>query len=269
MKILIGCPIYKRDWILHHWIKCVVNQSIDLKNIGFVFEVSSEDTKTLEILNIWKRIQKEIPYFELKYRDDIPHFEHEENSRQWTMSKYANMVSLRNSLLETAREVEPDYYFSLDSDILLENQNTIELLTAHIKSGADAVNPLMFMTPIGDQYPSVMNWRLDVPHKAYREQRYPLGTYFKSDVIMAAKMMSKKVYNSINYSIHEQGEDLGWSYECKLNGYNLFCASYIYAPHIMSKTMYENYLRDGDYRLENYSFDNLQVLPARVISAEE
>ena len=255
MKLLIGCPIYKRDWILHHWIRCLLGQSIPIEDVGFVFEVAPDDSATISALNAWKNFDKRIPYFNIKVRSDINHFQHENNGRQWSISKYVNMVSLRNSLLDTVREVSPDYYLSLDSDILLTNPNTLELLIAHIKSGADAVNPLMFMTPFGTMYPSVMSWRQDVPEKAFREEKYPLTRYFKSDVIMAAKMMSKKTYTNIDYSVHEQGEDVGWSLNCKNQGYNLYCASYIYAPHIMSEVMYESYLSNGDDRYDSL-FEN-------------
>lgn len=252
MKLVIGCPLYKRAWILHHWIKCILNQSFDLSKIGFIFEVSPNDDETISILEVFKKLEKRIPYFEIVSRSDIPHFEHIENGRNWSISKYENMVSLRNFLLNRVREIDPDYYFSLDSDILLENSSTIELLIAHMKSGADAVNPLMFMTPVSDMYPSVMSWREDIPSKAYRLQKYPIGEYFQADVIMAAKMMSRKVFRNIDYSIHEQGEDIAWSYECKLRDYRLFCASYLYAPHIMSINMYKDYLQSGDSRAIEY-----------------
>jgi hypothetical protein len=98
-----------------------------------------------------------------------------------------------------------------------------------------------------------MNWRQDQPNKAMRNSRYPLGTYFKSDVIMAAKMMSKKVYQGIDYKVHEQGEDLGWCLNARDNGYKLYSASYIYAPHIMSIEMYEDFLKNGDNRPIAYS----------------
>ena len=251
MKILIGCPIYKRDWILTHWIKCIINQSISTKNIGFIFEVSSSDTETIAILEAWKKLDRNTPHFSIVIRDDVNHYQHENNGRQWTISKYENMVNLRNDLLKNVREISPDYYFSLDSDILLENPNTIELLVAHIKEGADAVNPLMFMTPFGTMYPSVMTWREDSPKKAMRLEKYSLGTYFKADVIMAAKMMNKKVYENVDYTVHEQGEDVGWSLSCRDKGYNLYCASYIYAPHIMNELMYSDYLKSGDSRFSS------------------
>lgn len=248
MKLIIGCPIYKRDWILPGWIKCVIRQSIDMKDVGFIFETSPNDFETVNSLITWKKIDTRFQLFEINERNDIPHFEHEDNGRQWTMSKYHNMVSLRNSILAKVRQYQPDFYLSLDSDILLENPNTIELLIAHIKDGADAVSPLMFMTPNDTRFPSVMSWRDESHDMAYRKDNYPLGDYFKSDVIMAAKMMSKDVYNNVDYEFHKQGEDLGWSKNATEKGFNLYSASYIYAPHIMSKDMYAHYLTNGDYR---------------------
>lgn len=257
MKLIIGCPIYKRNWILHHWIRCILNQSVDISDIGFIFEVSPGDYETINSLHTWKNMDKRIPLFEINERADIPHFEHAPNSRQWTISKYHNMVSLRNSILDRVRFHQPDMYLSLDSDILLENSNTIEFLSAHIKDGADAVSPLMFMTPTGTMFPSVMSWRSEIGDKAYRQEKYPLGSYFKSDIIMAAKMMSKDVYMNVDYEVHSQGEDLGWSKNAGLKGYELYSASYIYANHIMGPDMYQQYLRNGDDRsmvtLENYS----------------
>ena len=97
--------MYKRSWILHHWIKSIISQSIPINDIGFIFEVSPDDTTTIQALESWKKFDKRIPYFEIKIREDIPHFEHENNGRQWSMSKYLNMVSLRNSLLESVRKV--------------------------------------------------------------------------------------------------------------------------------------------------------------------
>lgn len=253
MKVLIGCPIYRRGWILNHWIKCIKAQSIRQDSVGFIFEVSPDDESTIAMLEAWKKYDPVVAHFEIIKRDDLPHFEHENNGRQWTISKYENMVKLRNSLLEKARELSPDYYFSLDSDILLENPNTIELLIAHIKEGADAVSPLMFMTPMGDMYPSVMTWADSDIGSAMRLPRYPLGSYFQADVIMAAKMMSQNVYKNINYTLHFQGEDVGWSLECKKAGFSLFSASYIYAPHIMSPAQYNHYLQVGDSRARDYS----------------
>lgn len=249
MNLIIGCPIYKRDWIFPVWAAAIERQSVPLNKLGFVFVVSSSDQRTILMLKHWKSMHPEIGIFDIVEKNDIAHHEHMENSRQWTMSKYHNMISLRNCLLQNVRKYQPNYFFSLDSDVIIQNDSTLELLIGHIKDGADAVCPLMYMTPFGVDFPSVMTW-IDKPgEKAKRNKDYPIGTYFKSDVIMAAKMMSKEVYNNVEYIFHSQGEDLGWCSEAHRKGYsNLYCASYIYAPHIMHQQMLGAYLKNGDPR---------------------
>jgi hypothetical protein len=248
IELLIGCPIYKRDWIFPYWISSIENQNIDLSKIGFIFIAAGDDHSTLMTLAKYRNMRPEIKIFEIHLLNDINHFEHQENSRQWSLSKYYNMVRLRNTMLKRVREIEPDYFFSLDSDILLEDPNTISLLTTHIQDGADAVSPLIFMTPNDTMYPGVMTWKDEPGGQAYRMEKYPLGTYFKSDIIMAAKMMSKKTYTNVDYKIHNQGEDLGWSANAAKAGLNLYCASYLYAPHIMHRVMIGHYLNNGDPR---------------------
>lgn len=250
MKLIIGCPIYKRDWILPYWFSAIQNQSVSLNDVGFVFVAAEEDKETLDILNMWRRYHPDVEVFDIVIPKGLPHYSHEEGSRQWNPSKYQNMVILRNLLLEQVRKHSPDYFFSLDSDILIKNRSTIELLIAHIKEGADAVSPLMYMTPVGSRFPSVMTWVDEPGGKAKREFEYPVGSYFQSDVIMAAKMMSKNVYENINYKIHPQGEDLGWSHNCAEAGYKLYSASYLYAWHVMGQGMFEDLKKHGDPREE-------------------
>lgn len=248
MKLIIGCPVYDRAWILPYWFQFIERQSLPLKDIGFIFIASQKDTETLEVLSRWKSFHPEISVFDIEFPDDVNHFSHKDGTRHWTLSKYDNMVKLRNHLLEKVRIYQPDYFMSLDSDILLTNPNTLELLISHINEGAKAINPLMYMTPSGERFPSVMKWLNEPGGKATRDFDYEIGTYFKSDVIMAAKMMSKEVYNNINYIIHDQGEDLGWSSECARMGYDLYAATYIYAVHVMHKGMLVDILKNGDPR---------------------
>ncbi len=247
-RLIIGCPIYQRDWIFPYWISCIQSQSVNISDIGFVFVVSRDDTQTTDMLTSWSNRHPEVDVFDLVYADELNHFSHVEGQRHWTLSKYENMVNLRNLLLNKVREYQPEYFFSLDSDILISNPSTLELLIAHIKDGADAVSPLMFMTPTGYRFPSVMKWIDNPGEKAHRDFDFPLGTYFQSDVIMAAKMMSKNVYNKIDYCIHQQGEDLGWSGNCAKNEFKLYSASYIYAIHVMNQAMMERIKRTGDER---------------------
>ena len=64
------------------------------------------------------------------------------------------------------------------------------------------------------------------------------------------------VYDNVDYEFHKQGEDLGWCKNAREKNYKLYSASYIYAPHIMSKDIYYNYLNNGDNR-GNVKFDKV------------
>jgi len=248
-KLLISCPVYKRDWILKAWFSCIENQTFPLSDIGFIFELGEDDDETHQILFDWHSSHPEVGLFDARINNKEKHYEHPVGHRAWSYTKYYAMIEFRNNLLELASCYNPEKYFSLDSDILLENPNTIQALwDLTDRRDIDAVSPLMYMTPKGKGFPSVMSWSNNSNRANRYLDRYPIGELFESDVIMAAKMMSKSVYKNVRYVFHPQGEDLGWSRECKRLGYRLWSASNIYAPHIMSKADFASYEELGDSR---------------------
>jgi len=248
-KLLIGCPIYKREWIIEHWLLDIEKQSFPLDEIGFIFELGDNDDLTHQILFDWHHDHPEVEIFDARVNNKEKHYEHPEGHRAWSYTKYYAMIEFRNNLLELATCYSPEKYFSLDSDILLEDPDTIQKLWDYSeREDIDAVAPLMYMTPRGKDYPSVMTWANDSKRANRHLSEYPIGALFQADVIMAAKMMSRPVYENVRYVFHPQGEDLGWSRECKRLGYKLWSASNIYSPHIMSQSAYTEYKESGDNR---------------------
>ncbi len=252
MKILIGSPVYQRAWILGDWFKCIENQTIPLSEIGFIFELGPNDEETHQVIWEWHLSHPQVAFFDAIVRDDIKHYTHPDGQRTWSKTAYYKMVDLRNSLLERANCIRPEKYFSLDSDLLLEDPQTLEKLYHMLnRDGVDAVSPLSYMYPKGINFPSVMTWIDGVGKRASRSLGdYKIGETFKSDVIMAAVMMNPDVCRDIRYVWHPQGEDLGWSGECAKNNYGLYCASDIYVPHIMHRWMLDEYKTIGDPRKE-------------------
>lgn len=252
--IIIGGPIYKRAWILDKWFECIEKQDWGLDKVGFVFEAVHGDTETLDKLFDWHSRHPEVSVFDVNLDRDKGHVDHGEGGRRrWGMERYQTMVRLRNNLLQKVRVHAPDRFFSLDSDILLENPKTLsELYEITELDSVDAVSPLMYMTPEGTRFPSTMTWHTKPGGFAVRKNDYPIGSLFKTDVIMAAKMMTPDVYNNTRYVLHKQGEDLGWSTSAAMKGFDLYCASHIYCPHIMSKQRLHDYLNQGDPRNKTF-----------------
>lgn len=248
MKILIGCPIYQREWILPEWFRCIENQTVPLSEVGFIFELGVHDDATHNLLWDWQMQHPEVQVFDGIIRPDETHKAHAEDKRQWARSDYYRMVNFRNNLLERACNYAPERYFSLDSDILIPDPTTLEKLYDLTQKPSTA-SPLCYMTPDDIRFPNMMSWVDYSGGRAKRDfSKYRIGEVFEVDISMAAVMMHPDVYRNVRYRWHRQGEDLGWSAEMNRTGYRMYSASHIYAPHIMHRWMLDLYLEGGDPR---------------------
>lgn len=247
-SILIGCPVYGREKVLPLWFKLIEQQTWPLSQIGFIFECGPNDDPTHQVLWDFQQNHPELLCFDLRINEVEQHRIHPDKHRTWTQQSYHKMCRLRNELLDRAIVHDFDRYFSLDSDIILEDPQTLEKLFDLTKDNT-AASPLSYMTPTGHGFPSVMTWVKEPGGRARRVLRdYPIGKTFKADIIMAAVMMGRDVYKYSRYRPHRQGEDLGWSYECYKNQFDLYAASGIYTPHLMHGHMVNQYIENGDPR---------------------
>lgn len=247
MKTIIGLPVYDRSWILPDWLSCIEQQTYPMSKIGFIFITAGHDPETIKVLVEWKESHPEVFCFDIISLPELDHSTHPEGTRMWSGEKYKKMAKLRNYLLDAVCCRNPDRFFSLDSDILLEDKNTLRYLL-QLSVFLPAVTPLLYMTPQGTQFPSTMSWENKPGLRAGRSQKYPIGTVFQTDIIMAAKMMKPEVFQNVRYDFHEQGEDLAWSANATALGIPLYLASSVYCPHIMSRSMLEDYKMYGDRR---------------------
>lgn len=246
MKILISLPIYKRDWILKEWLKCIEGQTIPLSDIGFQFELGTDDSETHDILWEWQQAHPECFAFDARINAAENHAHHQEGQRSWRRDEYLRMVTFRNNLLERARTKlnQFDRYFSLDSDVLLKEPNTLEVLANHDK---DVVSPLMYMTSDSTKFPNSMDWRS--LGSSFVAKRNDLGHgLVKIDVPMAAIMMKPEVVDKTNYIWHAQGEDIGFATQLYENNFESYIDYDLYCPHIMHRSQLQDYLKNGDNR---------------------
>lgn len=247
-NILIGCPVYDRAWILPTWFEFIEKQNYPKANIGFIFELGDNDDETHDVLWNWQVAHPEYKGFDAQIYMRISHEAHPDGTRVWGAQKYENMVTLRNNLLERVAGLSEqyDYYFSLDSDILLEDPETLNKLVAHAESlaGADVLSPLSYMTPFDTEFPSAMTWVNDPGAQAIRDlNKYPVGEVFEADIVMAAVFMKKHVFEKIRYRWHLQGEDLGFATNLAYNDLHSYAVWDIYCPHIMHRPLLDDYLR--------------------------
>lgn len=152
----------------------------------------------------------------------------ETDRRSWVPDRVEHMVTLRNLLLADVRGYRPEYFLSLDSDVLLHPDGIRTLIDA-IGQGWDAVGGKCYLSP-GRECPNyAVLHREKVLHRPDAE-----GGLFPVDVLMAVKLMSPAAY-AVNYTAAKSGEDEGWSTNCRNVGLKLAWDSRVVNKHVMQK----------------------------------
>ena len=232
MRVTIGCPVRSREWILPRWFTHVSlaadTAGVDLE---FVF-VGARDDPSHEAIaqhcpGTWKYV-------------DSQEQVQPERAHLWNPTEYRHMTNMRNFLLHAARQTEPDYFLSLDSDILL-HEDALANLIETAESGWDAVGGKCWMTEIMDacSYLVVFN--------AHSYVRPDVSAVIPADVIMAIKLMGPKALAQ-DYVFDVWGEDVGWSRAAQEAGLKLAFDGRVCSRHVMSQ-------RDRDGRLWSETVD--------------
>jgi hypothetical protein len=214
-KVWIGAPVAERAWILPRWFECLRKQT--LQPVGFIFIYSKSKDATWDVLRehcpedahlIAKKTV--LPYYTREQRGSDP-------SDQW---RAQHMSDLRNSLRREFMGTDGEYLFSLDTDILLQDETTIQKLVQSIDPYVtDVVQPLVHLSPLEDQSAAYnAGWlgpgEFDFTQPWFRashDQVLSMHSPITIEVPMAAVMMRRHVVGMTKYKAHECGEDIGFA----------------------------------------------------------
>jgi hypothetical protein len=221
VKLIVGCPVSCREWILPTWF-AHVHRAADTAGLqpDFTFVCHPQDRS-------WDCLLGHAPDATI-----VPAgFARGNDERRWNSARYQQMVELRNQLLVAVRQQGPDLFLSLDSDILL-HPDQLKLMIECLDR-FDAVGGRCYMTSSGTRFPS---WgRLS---RYGNLQRTDAEGTFPVDVIMAVKLMTPAAY-AVDYAFDLQGEDIGWSRAATGAGVTLgwdgrSIAKHVLAPHLLT-----------------------------------
>lgn len=141
------------------------------------------------------------------------------------------MAEIRNRILEKVREINPDYFFSHDSDILLPDNALLQL----IEDDKELVSPYVELVPgIPNAVTKVLN------ADAFRRvkpiaKNYPKNAgLYQVDVSFASVLMKPTAY-SIPYGYHTGGEDYFWGLGVLERGLQCWLDSDIIGVHLLNK----------------------------------
>jgi len=222
--LVVGCPVRQRTWITHRWFDHVEHSCLLAEVEPTYVFVADPDDETAELLSDLAVAHDRQLHFAWT-KEDLG----QSDERTWNHDRFGRMVELRNQLLGLVRELAPERFLSLDSDILLHPQVVAALLDSTERF--DAVGGATFMTSTGLEFPSC-GWNKGaeglVRHPMEAKGVIPVG------VIMAIKAMTPAAY-AVDYEFHVQGEDVGWSAACQRAGLRLGWDNRSYSKHVMAE----------------------------------
>jgi hypothetical protein len=228
MDLVIGAPVLRREWILPRWFQHT-EAACEKANLAphylFVCDERDEGTKKI-IVDTTRALNRGCHIIHVVEQRGIP----EVFVRIWDHPRYEWMVYLRNELLKGVRALDPELFLSLDTDILLHSDALVSMLDAMRTEEFDGVGGKAFLTPLGSGCWAPTWANLTIEERLERDNR---DIVMQVDVIMAIKLMNRKLYNQ-DYQFHHQGEDIGFCKAAKKNGCYLGWDGRVTNRHVMT-----------------------------------
>lgn len=221
MHVVIGCPVFEREWILPRWLQSVFNQQVQPEDITFVFGITDGNDNTRGLLEKYGEQVHATHFIDC---NDLPSF------RDRNSARFHPLAEIRNRILEKVIEISPDFYFSWDSDILLPDGSLPKL----IADDKDVVAPYVELTK------GTPNCVSRIPgSNAFRRVKpihhnYPKDSLYPVDISFACVLLKPVTYG-ILYKWHQGGEDYGWGLNLLDAGIQCWMDSRIVGHHYLNK----------------------------------
>ncbi|MDT3699648.1 MAG: hypothetical protein RO469_09480 [Thermincola sp.] len=242
-KILVACPVNSRDWIIPYYLRNLFNLDYDRTLIDIYWIVNNSSDKSLTLLQDFKQqYEREYRSIEIDVYNSKKKFTDERKFEIRKKYSYYWLAELRNKLLKKCLDLDADYLFSSDCDILLRSDILKRLIShnKHIissllyngylvaKSLDEACKYPNILRKVGNnRYEHIVNYRVKHPEKN------PIGTTIPCDLTGACILISKEVCSKAKYGWHIQGEDEYFCRSAKEAGYDIWCDISMYSQHVM------------------------------------
>ncbi len=224
-KVMIGCPVRNRAWILPYYLDCLRRLDNREFEVSYCFVINDCSDASPEILARFAREEPE-PVTLVEKNCLYPGgFRRGEYS-------FSHLANLRNLLLQVFLESNCDYLFSLDSDILVP-ENTVARL---LQDECDIISALVCNGhEIGD--PGIYNILQRGREGSYLHIRdFPRNRVFPVDCTGAACLIKRAVIaTGTRYSGRRGGEDIAFCEAAQARGFSIFCDGRVEGLHYMQE----------------------------------
>lgn len=224
-RLLVGCPVLRREWIIGAWAEHAVTAAWRAGMNAELVVVAGVDDPTVPAL----RAAATVPVHHVVV--DEPRTArgrnwHGENTPGSGLTRFDRMVELRNTLLGAVRAETPDLFLSLDSDVLA-HPDAIVHMARLVDDGYAAAGGACFLSATGFSAANYARFnRRGNLHRPWKP-----GVAIRVDVLAAVKLMTPAAFH-VDYGHHRQGEDVGWSNAVGARGLRLAWTSEVVSRHV-------------------------------------
>ena len=252
-RILVACPIHQREWIIPYYLRDLYNLNYNKKLIDIYWIINNSTDNSLILLREFKqKYENEYNSITIEILNSTNKFKDDRKSALREQFTYSWLASLRNKLLKKCVQLDNDFLWSHDCDILFK-PDTLNRLLSHNKNIVSCLlyNSYLFtpeepwrhpniLKEIGfRQYQHIVNYRTKNPNKN------SIGTLLPCEFTGASILISKDVCKVAKYDWHKLGEDEPFCYSARKAGFNLWCDISLYVQHVMGEQFLDQFKNFG------------------------
>jgi glycosyltransferase involved in cell wall biosynthesis len=253
-RLLVAAPVFNRAWALPDWYRHLSEQTVRPDEVMLVHGGARGD-------DTWEVIAECAANYGLTTHRVKDHGRvHERNDNE----RFRTLARVRNQMLAMATVLtDADYLLSLDTDIMLEDPETIARLLGaldRVPGGyslagfwPDVSSCLTHFHPSAqwtrnagylgntDHHPQeaidagrpedLADWAWS---RANIEPEFEHGGIQPIDIAMGILLMPRRVFARVRYKHHKAGEDIGFAINLKLAGLTAGWIPSLYARHVWS-----------------------------------
>ncbi|MGE5404942.1 MAG: glycosyltransferase [Candidatus Saccharibacteria bacterium] len=221
-KVLIGCPVRNRAWILPSYLDALLNLNYPEELCEYAFIVNDCVDDTLRVLQD----------FALNCSSPVHLIVKDLGAKTRTSRGGFNvngLVVLRNELLKVFLKTKCTHLFSVDSDILVKSESLRRLLELDLAIVSALVRNDHHLGNL--RYFNILQVT-DGHLIPIRD--FPRNQVIPVDCTGAAYLIKREVIEAgVGYTKHPQGEDAGFCEEARKLGFTIWCHTGIECEHVM------------------------------------
>lgn len=249
-NVCISAPVRNREWIIERYLQSVYNLNYPKKKIVLYWLLNDSVDGT----------EKHLKKFQLEHKEEyqdiiIEKIKNKAVEYNRIVAKnlnflkghwekvYTNLSNLRNIIVEKMISLDIEYFLSVDSDILLNPDDLINLLNNNKDIVAGIINNDQIFNYGKDIHEVACNiLKFNEYGKVSPIKNWKDGEVFLVDAtgaICLYKIDIFKKYSDLRYKYDSQGEDIGFFRTVKEKGIKAYADSRVRPRHIMAEGIFQ------------------------------